>query len=323
MVRIIGIAALVMSLAACGPGDGTDPDAERSVAAFAPDYSADVSILARYPGPTFLENLAVLPDRSVLLSNYTAKRVDRWHPEDGGSAFARLNDHPVAILPLGPDYLITAHGRPFTEGEAVIGSGVLLGVDAAGVVQDRIEVPQAGFLNGMTELGDGTVLIADSVRGQILRFDPASRGISQWFSDPDLAPRLEPGFIPGTNGLKRLGDAIYVSCSAKRTLYRLRIGPGEQAIGPLTPVTAALPGADDFEVLPDGRFLVATHQDRVILADQFGMMTTVTDDPIVAGSTAVALWGTGRDRRLLILGTGGFSEGGTGDAALVMARLPE
>jgi hypothetical protein len=84
-----------------------------------------------------------------------------------------------------------------------------------------------------------------------------------------------------------------------------------------------LPGADDFALLSDGGIVMTTHGDRVVRIAANGQTTVLTADPRVLGNTAVAVTGTGKDRRAIILGTGGFSEGGKADAAVVSVPLPE
>ncbi|MDX2235885.1 MAG: hypothetical protein NW200_15400, partial [Hyphomonadaceae bacterium] len=120
------------------------------------------------------------------------------------------------------------------------------------------------------------------------------------------------------NGLKRTDGALILSSSATRTLYQIALSPNGLPQGPMTPVVANLPGADDFAILPEGGYVVATHGDRVVRVGADGAVSTVTEDPRVRGSTAVALVGDGAARRLAILGTGGFSEG-LGQPAVVLA----
>ncbi len=274
--------------------------------------------LASYPAPTFLENLTVAAEGAILFTNYTGKSIERL-PAGGGAAatFARLDVHPVSILPQGEGFLVAAHATPFTAGPSFLGTGVMVALDATGAEIARTPAPQAGFLNGMVEAPDGGVLIADSARAQILRFDPQTRAFSIWFADPVLAPNAEP-FLPGANGLKIDDGVLIVSSSATRKLYQIALSPNGLPQGPITPVDANLPGADDFAVLPEGGFVVATHGDRVVAVGADGIAKPITDDPRVRGSTAVALTGYGAERRLIVLGTGGFSEG-LGQPAKVLA----
>lgn len=288
-----------------------------------PAAPAAPTALATYPSPTFLENLVTTADGALYFTNYTGKAVEVLRPDAPVAVFAQLDAYPVSILPLGEGYLVVAHGASFADGPAFIGTSKLLVLDASGKVTSTIPAPQAGFLNGMLAAADGSILIADSVKSQILRFDPASGALTTWFADPLLAPQTEPDFRPGANGLKATDGGLIVSSSAQKALYKIAIGPDSAPSGGLTPIVTDLPGADDFAPLPEGGFVVATHSDRVVRVGADGAISTITDDPRIRGNTAVALQGSGPDRRVVILGTGGFSEGLKGDAVVLAAPLPE
>lgn len=309
---VLGVALAAFAMG-CGP---QSPAPE-------PPAAPAVEALASYPGPAFLENLSVRADGGVLFTNYTGKAVELVPPGGPARTFAALDVHPVSIIPLNDGYLVAAHATPFTAGPGFIGSGVLVMLDADGKVTGAaVPAPQAGFLNGMVALPDGGVLIADSVKAQILRFDPARRTLDVWYADAELAPQETPAFRPGANGLKLRDGALIVSSSAKTALYSLAIGADGKPAGTLAKVAGDLPGADDFVVLPEGGFIVATHGDRIVRVAPDGAVATLTDDPRILGSTAVALTGDGAARRAIILGTGGFSEGGKADAVVLSVPAP-
>lgn len=312
LLNAVVVAALVLGLASCGkdaPPVAQAPQSPPSNAT-APDAAPPTPVaLASIPAPAFLENLVVTAADEILFTHYLGRSIERIDAAGARSTFATLDVHPVSLLPLDGGYLVATHGQSFTDGPAFLGTGALLFVDAAGAVTGSVAVPDAGFLNGMVALADGTVLIADSAKAQILAFDPATRATRVWFADAALAPQAEP-FRPGANGLKREGDAVIVSTSAGRSLHRLLLAADGSAAGPLQPVATDLPGADDFVVLPEGGYVVATHGDRVVRVAADGTVATVTDDPRVRGNTAVALLGDGAARQLVVLGTGGLSEGG-------------
>jgi sugar lactone lactonase YvrE len=178
------------------------------------------------------------------------------------------------------------------------------------------------MLNGMTRLDTGSILIADSVKGQVLRYDVASGTLSTWIADARLAPQTTPQFRPGANGVKVRGRDVLISSSAARKLFRVSLGADGRPAGDLA-VLFELPGADDFALLTDGGIVVTTHGDRVLKVTADGAQTVLTSDPRVLGNTAVAVTGAGKDRRAIVLGTGGFSEGGKADAAVVSIPLPE
>ena len=254
--RLAAAAGIAAVLAAAGLLAGCQPKTAKEAPAG--------EVLASYPGPTFLENLYVAPDGALFFTNYTARTVELVRPGQPAQTFAQLDSHPVSLLPRGEGFLLAVHTAPFTDPAALAGSGRILMLDKEGFVTEAVDAPDSGFLNGMATLPDGSVLIADSVKAQILRFDPETGALAAWFSDPQLAPAVEPRFLPGVNGLKLVGGVLWLTSSARKALFRLPLTPDGQPAGPLEVMAENLPGADDFTPLPEGGFLLATHADRVV-----------------------------------------------------------
>lgn len=304
---------LLCSLALAGCNQQSKPAPESN--------AAGAQVLAEFPGPTFLENLYVAPDGAVYFTNYTGKAIERRLPNGSVAPFTILDSYPVSLAPMGLGFLAAVHATPFTQGNFA-GSGRLLRIDHMGMVMEAFDAPEAGFLNGMAALPNGDVLVADSLKAQILRFDPKARTLTAWFSDPQLAPQTQPSFLPGANGLKLVGSDLIISSSARKALFRLPLTPDFQPAGPLQMLVDALPGADDFAPLPEGGYLLATHGDSILRIAPNGATSVLTNDPRIKGATAVALMGDGAARRAVILGTGGFSAGDSADAVVLSVPAP-
>jgi sugar lactone lactonase YvrE len=73
-------------------------------------------------------------------------------------------------------------------------------ISPAGDVTALASVPDAGFLNGMTWLKDGVVLIADSDAGVIWRLDVAAGRVEPWARDPLLDHPDEATHFPANTG---------------------------------------------------------------------------------------------------------------------------
>ncbi len=65
-----------------------------------------------------------------------------------------------------------------------------------------------------------------------------------------------------------------------------------------SPWPRVLRGADDFAPQGEGGFIVTTHGDTVVTIDATGAVATLTTDPRVCGSTAVAMMGDGQGRAI-------------------------
>lgn len=270
-------------------------------------------ILARFPNGTFLENLIVEPDGSVLFTNYLARRIERWTASADAALHAEVDAFPVSLTPLGDGrQALAAHGASFLQGPAAMrGMGAVLLLDGAGRVQSRIALPDAIFPNGGVLVAPGRMLLADSALGRIWAVDLAAGTVAPWLDHPLLTP-VEGQRNPGVNGLKRQGDALLVSNSARRSLLRVPLAGG-------TPVLVAemTGGVDDFAVASDGTIFAATHATGLARLSPGATTPEIIPAPGVEGSTAVALTPDGRG--LYALGTGGLTSGGRGEA--VLARI--
>lgn len=277
-------------------------------------------VLARFPPGTFLENLIVESDGSVVFTSYFDRSIRRWQPDGTIATLADINGHPVSIVHHSPSgmYMAISHRVPFTQGvEAMRGGAVLHVVDAAGTEIHARPLPPLTFPNGMLVLPDQrTLLIADSI-GAVWSFDLRSGLLSVWIADPLLRP-VEGQPHPGVNGVKLAADgqAVLLSNSARRSLLRVPFQDSAPP-GPIALLRDDLPGIDDFWVMPDGTIHVATHGRTIVTIVPDGALRT-TEVPSAAGNTAVA---PSRDGAwLYVLGTGGLLEGQRDEA--VLGRVP-
>ncbi|MGG5890425.1 hypothetical protein ACLF3G_25235 [Falsiroseomonas sp. HC035] len=276
-------------------------------------------ILARFPSGTFLENLVVRGDGSVVFTNYFARRLELWTPASGAAAFAEVPAHPVSLTALpGGGMALVVHGAPFNGGPAAMrGSGAVLLLDATGAAQRRIALPDAIFPNGALLLAPDRLLVADSALGRVWLVDLANGGATAWLDHPMLQPVAGRPY-PGVNGLKRQGDALLLSNSAQRLLLRQAMAGGAAAGEPVLRARMST-GVDDFALASDGTIYAATHARGLARLAADADTPSVIPAPGVEGSTAVALTQDGR--ALFALGTGGLLEGATGEAVLARVAL--
>ncbi|MGL4241095.1 MAG: hypothetical protein ACRCTI_08290, partial [Beijerinckiaceae bacterium] len=228
------------------------------VAAAAQTAPLAVEIVAEYPAGTFLENLAATADGGLAITSYFAKTLERVEPDGKRRTLAMLGSHPVGIAVVGDGFIVTAHGEPFTSGGGFTWTQHVLRLDAQGRELQRFPAPDARFLNGVIDSGDGGVLIADSIAATIWRLDLASGRMSPWLQDPLLSRNeAEAQFRPGANGIRRADGARLVSNSSRGTLIRVPLDAAGRPVGP--PARLATVGSiDDFSVEADGGVVFAT-----------------------------------------------------------------
>ena len=279
--------------------------------------------LARFPNGTFLENLVLRPDGSVLFTSYFAKAVEGWSEAGGAKTFAAVPGHPVSLaaLPAGGFALVT-HGVPFTAGpETLRGSCAVLLLDADGAVGRTIPLPAAIFPNGCLLAAPETLLVVDSALCRVWSLDLGSGEVGVWLEDAALAPDpAQPG-RPGVNGIKPApgGGAMLLSTSATQRLLRVKLDAAGAPSG-APALVGTFPGIDDFWPMPDGTIWAATHGPSVARLSPGAGQAEAFPALGLEGNTALlpAPDGTG----LYVLGTGGLSSGGTGEAMLALLPWP-
>ena len=284
--------------------------AAAAVSLSVPAY-AEPAVLAEYPSGTFLENLTIETGGTVAFTSYFARQLGQLETSDHHGVFPELPAHPVGILATETGFIVTAHGMPFTEGPEFTQTQQILTLDAAGNVVSSTDVPQALFLNGLTELTTGQVLIADSIAGAIWEFDPATGSVEAWLTHELLTQNPDiPVFAPGANGVKQDGDRLLVSNSGRGAIYEVTLNEdGSAGSDPL--IVAEIGPVDDFYV-DDGRIVLTTHGDALQAIEADGSITTLLAEGC-DGCTSVVR----RGDAYLVLTTGGLLDGHTDPARIL------
>lgn len=150
-------------------------------------------------------------------------------------------------------------------------------------------VEGAIFLNGIERITPGRYLIADSYRGVVWSLDAAARRFAIWLQSPLLQRADEKNPVPAANGIRRDGDTVLISNTARMTLLRVPLKADGSAGAPA--VWKDRVNVDDFAVLPDRSILAATHiYNSVVRIDARGRVEVVAEaGQGVTGSTSVAL----------------------------------
>lgn len=285
----------------------------------APRAQGLVEPLIRFPNGTFLENLVVGANGRVLFTNYFGRAIESWSPEAGHGAAVPVPAHPVSLAALGGGrHALVAHGAPFNRGpSAMFGQSSVIQLTAEGTPGNRIALPEAIFPNGCLLLAPGLLLVADSAVGCLWAVDLGTGRAYLWYQHAALRPDAARP-LPGVNGIKRQGEALLLSHSADRRIFRLALSgvvpQGEIAL------LAEMPfGVDDFCLAADGTLYAATHGQGLARLSPGGTIPTRLPAPGLDGNTAVAMTPNGQG--LYVLGTGGMLEGGQGEAMLARVAL--
>ena len=263
---------------------------------------AKLTTVARFPVKSFLENLAVRGDGSVLVTSMNARTLFYVPPSDGAAPVDPVQLHVFAqpttgLVEVEPDIFFISTSNLYTSHESFLHRLDLRGWQAGSPVQPEqvFQFPeQARGLNGSCLLAPGVVLIADCFAGLIWRVDlqpggtkPRSRVWLQHESMGYFPGKLKPE-QPGVNGVRYAARThhLYYTATAKKLLMRVPVD--EATLDPAGKPELVVAGrmGDDFCIDEDASVVyLATHRqntiDRVSMdpGDNSGFTVSVAGDP--------------------------------------------
>jgi hypothetical protein len=284
--------------------------------AIAPVPEVTVTPVAYFPEKSFLENLAVRADGSVLITAVTQKELwyvpgpDRTPAEP---ALVHAFGHPVTgITEVEPDVFVLSLTEGYTTHESH-----LVRLDLGGWTPGTPVTPEVILtfddrvraLNGSCLLGPGVMAVADCFAGLIWRVGLAggTRGATArvWLEDDTMAddPDSEIPWPPqpGVNGVRYGAQTgyLYYTSTAQKAFMRVRVDPVTLEAARAPQFVAAIDNGDDFCVDEDAGFAYVTRHrantlDRVPLTPRHGseVRHLLGDpfDPVLAGPSS-ACWG--------------------------------
>jgi sugar lactone lactonase YvrE len=303
-------------LIAAGAAQAAGP-ALPDIFAAAPQRLVPAVTVAQMPPNTFLENLVVDRGGRIFVTSHDDGRILRL--ERGQLLpFARTGGK-VAGLALG------GAGTVVATGVDSAGMPTVFRVNARGAVTERLPLPDAQFLNGITALGSDRYLVADSYKGAVWWVDLKQRSARVWLQEPLLARADEKSPFPAANGVQRRGSRVWISNTAKQLLLTVDVLPDGSA-GPLKVVRERV-NIDDFVVQDNGDVIAATHvYNSLISVSPGGEIHVLAGvEQGMTGSTAVALGRSKSDAGYAYVTTNGGMflppPSGVGPSKLVRVRL--
>lgn len=254
--------------------------------------------LASFPVRTWLENLVVAPSGDILATSYLEGKVYRISPNGGVSTFATLPGTVAGIVrePSG-SFLVVG----WRDGKIPS----VFRISPTGSVSVIAALQGAMFPNGICHLQGTRYLIADSYRGLVWEFDITTGRNITWLADTLLARADTANPTPGVNGVRRKGDAVFLTSTQRGLLIRVPVAASGQAGSPEVRMRGL--NVDDFAVGDDGSVYVATHVvNTVARIAPSGTWTTIAGvEEGVAGSTSVAIGRGPGGRSILYVTTNG------------------
>ncbi len=258
--------------------------------------------VALFPVKSFLENLLVRGDNSVLVTSMNARTLF-YVPPSGADGpvepvlLHRFDQLTTGLVEVEPDIILLSTSDLYTTHESALHRLDLRGWTPGMPVRPepvfRFEAEARG-LNGSCLLGPGVVLIADCMAGLIWRVDlgpgatdPRARVWLRHESMGYFPGKMKPE-QPGVNGVRYAARThhLYYTATAKKLLMRVPVDPA--TLDPAGAPELVLAGrmGDDFCIDEDaGVLYLATHRqntiDRIPLdpGDNSGFPDSVAGDP--------------------------------------------
>ena len=255
-------------------------------------------VIAEFPVNTFLENIAIAPQGDIFVTSYEEGKIYRLTPSGDQSDFAKI-DETIAGIAVDRDSNLLVVSS--------IGSKTLavFRINQNSTVETLVTLPDAIFLNGMTNLTGDRYLIADSYKGAIWEVDAIAKTACIWLQHEMLTPSDSHNPTPGVNGLKIYRNTLYASNTQRQQLLRI---PLSSDYAPDTPeVFLTNVNLDDFAFDSHGNLYGTTHvYNSVVRIAPDGQVTTIAKaEQGMTGSTALAFGRTLSDNTAVYVTTNG------------------
>jgi sugar lactone lactonase YvrE len=293
----------------------------------------NVSMVYQFPSGTWAENIVAMGNGSLLVSTLDVAQVRIVHPQASPATSSVIATFPNATGALGitefqKDVFAVIVAQPASENATNPQSFSLWKLDLSdkeeGIKTSKMsELHAMATPNGMTALNRNTLLLADSMYGNIAAYNIGTGKTEVVLEDPSLAANLSaPGLQLGANGIKLHKDYIYYTNTAQALVGRVRVRPSTGRPNGFfeTARDSTLRGPDDISVAKDGSIYVseplrAPEGDKIQHITLDGKVTTIAEGGLVVGSTASTFGRTAKDKSTLYLSTmGGFGADGKPEA---------
>lgn len=266
-----------------------------------PEAIAPTQVLAEFPPHTFLENIAIDPQGTIFVTSYEEGKIYRITPSGECKEFANINGNVAGMVVDRLGNLVVA---------AVIDSqgSAIVQIDATGVVETLVTLPDALFLNGMTHLKGDRYLVADSYKGAIWEVDVIAKSAYIWLQDNLLTRSDSNNPFPAVNGIKIYNNSLFASNTQRQLLIRIPLA--ENSTPKVPEVFLTNVNLDDFAFDVRGNLYGTTHiyNSVIQISPEKQIVTIAKAEQGMTGSTALA-FGRGEKNRTSIYVTtnGGMS----------------
>ncbi|KAH7117048.1 hypothetical protein B0J11DRAFT_108153 [Dendryphion nanum] len=272
----------------------------------------------QFPNTTWLENIYATRNGSLLTGIIGVPELylidPSKTPATSNLVFTFPNVSAVfGIAELVPDTFAVAVGN-FSVATGKGGGFSVWNIDlrrkTIGPTARKVtDIQNAQLLNGMISLNDRNLMIADSGAGHVVKLDVMTGKYGILIDHPSMKPVPGAALKIGINGIKIRNQYLYWTNTFQNTVSRVKIDRDGKAVGTFETISNNVSIPDDFALTEDGSIIVARPfanvVDRVTPDGKIDTIAGSVNSSDVAGSTAVALGRTAKDRGVAYISTNG------------------
>ena len=306
-------------------------------------YSSPVRDIYQFPNAgTWAENLAVRASGQLIITRLDQPIIQQVDPFTPGKEPVTIHTFPAAAGTIGiteyaPDVFAVVTGnfslatRANPPGEYSVWRVDMRSYRGPGTatVTKITDVPTALLLNGATVLdfSKGTILIADSLAGNVIRVDTGKGTYTVVQSDPTMAGVAKGGIPIGINGVRVRDGKLYFTNGTKNLLVRVHINPDGTAQGPYTVLATNTVGQfDDFALDVFGGFFNCQGPSgtlaKITVQGDVGTEQEVVGNATIIGNTSARFGRTLFDLTTLYVTTNGGFPSPVEGAKIVAVQVP-
>jgi hypothetical protein len=286
--------------------------------------------IQQFPNGTWLENLALMPNGSLLVTVIGRPEVHVIHPNVSPATSHLVASIPSAnavlgITALSPLAYAVAAGNVTATNSPIIGSFSIWTIDLScsppGVAK-VVDLHNVSMVNGLTTLNHRTLLLADSWAGNVVKLDIQTKRYAPVLEHPTLKPDFtSPTLQIGVNGVRRFKSYVYYTNTVRNILGRVKVDL-ETGVptGPFTTIAHgdAISQPDDFAVEKDGSVLLARPLgDTLQRVHLDGRVEELARGGVASGATSVVV----REGRVWLSESGLENGVATGGGRVVSGEL--
>ncbi|CAM1509888.1 Fc.00g002230.m01.CDS01 [Cosmosporella sp. VM-42] len=303
--------------------------------------------LFQFPNATFVENIAVRQNGTLLLNTFDNGRMYSLDPSDQNPVAHFVAQFPnvtalTGIAEVAPDVFAVSGGMlnmatfSFDVGTAKI---FLVDFRGCGKTSDGVEspsikhaasIPDATILNGMVSLPKSPhiILSVDSAKGLLYRINTKTGSVEVAFEDEGLGIDSGSIHVPlGANGINIHKNYLYFANSNQAFFGRIQISANGDRAGNVEKIVsvpdpdAAGESYDDFAISHDGTAYVSLHTSYLAQITPDGKQTL-----IAGGDNGVPLYdptsaALSKDGKKVYFTTGGTTVNGNVEGGQVVEVL--